>query len=77
MRPVDATAVSGFVRKTVELGSNVASVVRNLIMDVCDSYRPEVHYMRGPGPKWRARLSPVNASIAKSASAIGTPPRST
>jgi len=20
-----------------------------------DSYRPELHYMRGPGPKWRAK----------------------
>jgi hypothetical protein len=20
-----------------------------------DSYRPELHYMRGPGPKWRER----------------------
>jgi hypothetical protein len=24
-----------------------------------DSYRPELHYMRGPGPKWREK----NASI--------------
>jgi hypothetical protein len=22
-------------------------------------YRPELHYMRGPGPKWRARHSRV------------------
>lgn len=22
---------------------------------VCDPYRPERHYMRGPGPKWYAR----------------------
>ncbi|OKO76035.1 hypothetical protein AC630_23610 [Bradyrhizobium sp. AS23.2] len=21
----------------------------------CDTYRPELHYMRGPGPKWHAR----------------------
>jgi hypothetical protein len=20
-----------------------------------DRYRPELHYMRGPGPKWRAK----------------------
>ena len=20
-----------------------------------DAYRPELHYMRGPGPKWRAK----------------------
>jgi len=22
---------------------------------VRDPYRPELHYMRGPGPKWRAK----------------------
>jgi hypothetical protein len=22
---------------------------------VCDPYRPELHYMRGPGPKWREK----------------------
>ena len=28
-----------------------------LIASAFDSYRPELHYMRGPGPKWRARNS--------------------
>jgi hypothetical protein len=23
--------------------------------DLFDSYRPELHYMRGPGPKWREK----------------------
>ena len=55
MRIVDATALSSFARKTAESASGFASVVRNLIMDVRDSYRPELHYMRGPGPKWRAK----------------------
>ena len=26
-----------------------------LVERTCDSYRPERHYMRGPGPKWRAK----------------------
>ena len=26
-----------------------------LIARACDSYRPERHYMRGPGPKWHAK----------------------
>ena len=26
-----------------------------LITSVRDPYRPELHYMRGPGPKWRAK----------------------
>jgi hypothetical protein len=33
--------------------------VQSLFNDVCagafDSYRPELHYMRGPGPKWREK----------------------
>jgi hypothetical protein len=58
MRIMDATALSGFVRKTAESASDFASVVHNLIMDVRDSYRPELHYMRGPGPKWRAKHQP-------------------
>jgi hypothetical protein len=55
MRIMGAIALSGFARRTAESASDFASVVRNLIMDVRDSYRPELHYMRGPGPKWRAK----------------------
>ena len=58
MRIIDATALSGFAGKTAESTSDFASVVHNLIMDVRDSYRPELHYMRGPGPKWRAKHQP-------------------
>ena len=58
MRIIDATALSGFARKTAESASDFASVVHNLILDVRDSYRPELHYMRGPGPKWRAKHQP-------------------
>jgi len=55
MRIVDASALSGFARKTAESGSDFVQVIYNLIMDVRDSYRPGLHYMRGPGPKWRAK----------------------
>ena len=33
----------------------VARRWRWLRTSVCDPYRPELHYMRGPGPKWRAK----------------------
>ena len=33
----------------------VATRWRKLIDTLCDPYRPELHYMRGPGPKWRAK----------------------
>ena len=28
---------------------------RRLTTSLCDPYRPELHYMRGPGPKWLAK----------------------
>ena len=34
--------------------------MRRLMARVTDPYRPELHYMRGPGPKWRAK----NAHVA-------------
>ena len=58
MRIMSAIALSGFARRTVESASDFASVVRNLIMDVRDSYRPGLHCMRGPGAKWRAKHQP-------------------
>ena len=50
--------MSYFASKTAETISDFASVVHNLVMDVHDTYRPELHYMRGPGPKWRAKHQP-------------------
>ena len=58
MRTIDATALSGFARKTAESASGFASVVHDLIKDVRDSYRPQLHDMRGPGPKWRTKHQP-------------------
>jgi hypothetical protein len=58
MKITDANTLSNFARKTAESISDFAGVVRNLILDVRGCYRPEVHYMRGPGPKWRAKHQP-------------------
>lgn len=33
----------------------LGSVFKELRRALFDSYRPELHYMRGPGPKWRER----------------------
>ena len=57
MRIMDAAVFSGFARRTTESASDFAGVVRNLVLDVRDSYRPGVHEMRGPG---QHRLSPVH-----------------
>jgi hypothetical protein len=58
MRIINANPLSGFARKSAESVSDFVSVARNLILDVRDSYRPEVRYMRGPGPKWHAKHQP-------------------
>jgi hypothetical protein len=33
----------------------IASLWRSLKKDMFDTYRPELYYMRGPGPKWHAK----------------------
>jgi hypothetical protein len=35
----------------------VSRRVRRLMASLSDPYRPELHYMRGPGPKWRERYA--------------------
>jgi hypothetical protein len=32
---------------------------RGLVDLARESYRPERHYMRGPGPKWHAKHQPI------------------
>ncbi|MEH2589047.1 hypothetical protein V1273_002886 [Bradyrhizobium sp. AZCC 1721] len=49
------SAISDSARKAAETVSDFASIIHNLVMDIRNSYRPELHYMRGPGPKWRAK----------------------
>jgi len=45
--------------KTSKQGPRFAATLavlwRSFQRDAFDSYRPELHYMRGPGPKWRAK----------------------
>ena len=33
----------------------LAGVWRRFVKELCDPYRPERYYMRGPGPKWREK----------------------
>jgi hypothetical protein len=39
---------------------------RSLKQDLFDTYRPELHYMRGPGPKWNAKHGPRSPGPATS-----------
>jgi hypothetical protein len=60
MMTSSATARSGHLTMAIGLTGGVqtlrraAAKLRGLIpRALTDSYRPELHYMRGPGPKWR------------------------
>jgi hypothetical protein len=64
-------------------GSNACSEIRSFwrqfFTRAFDPYRPELHYMRGPGPAWRAKhmaLSPAVQSMVaeiRAAKALRSP----
>ena len=35
--------------------ARIAEKTRRLTHGLFDTYRPELHYMRGPGPKWQEK----------------------
>jgi hypothetical protein len=51
----------------VSLASVLMETFRTLKKDCFDPYRPELHYMRGPGPKWHEkhalRLAPLAVRV--------------
>jgi len=53
---------------------DLANALRDLRLtfgEGCGSYRPDLHYMRGPGPKWHAKygsLAAVQTLSTKSSS---------
>ncbi len=40
------------------LAADLGGLFRDLAKALFDPYRPELHYMRGPGPRWRAKHAP-------------------
>jgi hypothetical protein len=40
--------------------TGLAARWQRLLRIAADPYRPELHYMRGPGPKWHARQREQN-----------------
>jgi hypothetical protein len=38
-----------------EIAQRLGAAIVARMPGVLDSYRPELHYMRGPGPKWREK----------------------
>ena len=48
----------------------IAEAWRELRKGFIDSYRPELHYMRGPGPKWREKHGAAQAT--RSGAVVGS-----
>jgi hypothetical protein len=38
-----------------EMGRRLCAAIALRVRDALDPYRPELHYMRGPGPRWRQK----------------------
>ena len=47
----------------VALSAAGLDIWRRVRQGMFDSYRPELHYMRGPGPKWREKHAHVASSF--------------
>ena len=45
---------AGLDGRPTALTTELADILRQL-KSLLDPYRPELHYMRGPGPKWHAK----------------------
>jgi hypothetical protein len=42
----------------------LVNIWRRLRREIFDSYRPELHYMRGPGPRWREKHAPITSVLS-------------
>jgi hypothetical protein len=54
MRERLAKAASGLAAAALQAWAAVTGTLWTMLADP-RAYRPELHYMRGPGPKWREK----------------------
>jgi hypothetical protein len=47
--------MSALIGRVRTIRPAVANLRQAVIIALTDPYRPEAHYMRGPGPKWRQK----------------------
>jgi len=55
---------------------NLAKAVRELERtcgEALSPYRPELHYMRGPGPKWHAKRTGTATKVAANSAILRSP----
>ena len=49
------SVMSMLIKWVRSLGAGVSYLRHEIAEALADNYRPEMHYMRGPGPKWREK----------------------
>jgi hypothetical protein len=47
--------------------------LRRTLGDSHGAYRPDLHYMRGPGPKWRAKYGDLVSTTAPTTAPVHRP----
>src|SRR5205809_7149814 len=66
-------------RLQARLAADIGELLHDLVKALFDPYRPERYYMRGPGPRWRAKHDRaqrvdavgVPASLPRACNAVG------
>jgi hypothetical protein len=65
-----ATITSDILSTATESGKSEPRAAREIrgfwrrfFLRAFDPYRPELHYMRGPGPAWRAKHKAVSPAV--------------
>jgi hypothetical protein len=69
MATITSTSLSARAHNRAGESSSVAGFKafwRQFFVRAFDPYRPELHYMRGPGPAWRAKHGAAAAFRLKS-----------
>jgi hypothetical protein len=51
--------MSVLIKWVRSLRAGVSYLRHEIAETLADNYRPEMHYMRGPGPKWREKHAVV------------------
>jgi hypothetical protein len=52
---ISVSAVALLPRPFARIGQSLTRIWHDLTREVVHPYRPELHYMRGPGPAWHAK----------------------
>jgi hypothetical protein len=69
MATVRLASLKSASRRKAGLAADFADLLR-MLKTLCDPYRPELHYMRGPGPKWHAKHAQAPARDASALPAL-------